>query len=308
LGELLSLLCALVWAVAVIFFKKSGESVHPIALNSFKNSVAILLFIPTIFILEGGLPPDVPLEDYLLLLASGAIGIAAADTLFFQALNILGASLTAIVDCLYVPFVVLCSMAMLGDSITATQAGGIALILTGIIVSTSGSWRRKNSPTAVTSGPAPTKPLPPKRLALGIILGTLSMFGMAFGIVMVKPQVEAYPVVWVSEMRMLGGMLALAVMLAFNPNRKTILGTLKNPRGRKFALAGAFVGGYLAMMIWVAGMKFADASIAAALNQTSNLFIFILAFLFLREPLTPPRVAGILAGVAGVVVILTATA
>jgi drug/metabolite transporter (DMT)-like permease len=66
-----------------------------------------------------------------------------------------------------------------------------------------------------------------------------------------------------------------------------------------YLISSSFLGAYLAMILWLAGMKFTMASIAAALNQTSNIFIFIFAAIFLKEPITPRRTAGIVLGVAG---------
>ena len=50
LGEILALAAAVVWAFAVIMFKKSGEAVHPIGLNFFKGALAATLLVPTIWI------------------------------------------------------------------------------------------------------------------------------------------------------------------------------------------------------------------------------------------------------------------
>ncbi len=36
-GEVWALLAALIWSVAVILFKRTGEEVPPLALNLFKN-------------------------------------------------------------------------------------------------------------------------------------------------------------------------------------------------------------------------------------------------------------------------------
>ena len=41
------------------------------------------------------------------------------------------------------------------------------------------------------------------------------------------------------------------------------------------------------------GMKFTQASVASALNQTSTIFIFIFAGLFLKDPVTFKRAIGI---------------
>jgi drug/metabolite transporter (DMT)-like permease len=47
------------------------------------------------------------------------------------------------------------------------------------------------------------------------------------------------------------------------------------------------------------GMKYTQASIAAALNQSNNVFIFILAALFLKEPINQQRLVGIILAVTG---------
>ena len=54
------------------------------------------------------------------------------------------------------------------------------------------------------------------------------------------------------------------------------------------------------MMLWLAGMKYTLASTSAALNQTSNIFIFIFAAIFLKEKINLQRVIAILLGVSGV--------
>ncbi len=87
IGEIFSFLCSILWAAAVIFFRKSGKFTKPFALNFFKNSVASILFILTSIVLGKAIFINAPLQDFLLLAASGIIGIALADTLFFQALK-----------------------------------------------------------------------------------------------------------------------------------------------------------------------------------------------------------------------------
>ena len=115
LGETFALLAALVWAFAVILFKKSGETVHPLALNLFKNALAAGLFLPTMAIFGETLARQAPASDYLLLLLSGALGIGIGDAMFFKSLNCIGAGLWSIVSCLYSPFIISLSMIWLGE-------------------------------------------------------------------------------------------------------------------------------------------------------------------------------------------------
>ena len=87
LGEGSALACAVVWAFAVILFKRSGETVHPIGLNLFKSSLALVLTAPTMVLAGEVLARSAPVADYVLLLLSGALGIGLADTFFFMSFN-----------------------------------------------------------------------------------------------------------------------------------------------------------------------------------------------------------------------------
>ena len=56
LGEILSLGCAIVWATAVVLFRKSGETMPPLGLNLFKDLLGLFLFIPTSLLFGEALP------------------------------------------------------------------------------------------------------------------------------------------------------------------------------------------------------------------------------------------------------------
>ncbi len=126
---------------------------------------------------------------------------------------------------------------------------------------------------------------------------------MAVGIVMIKPLLERSPLLWATEIRVIGGVAALAVILLFHKQRRVILSSVASSRGRRYMVGGSFVGAYLAMVLWLAGMKYALASVASALNQTANVFIFIFAALLLREAITRRRTLGIVLGFLGAILV-----
>ena len=284
-GELLSLVTALVWAVAVVLFKKSGEKVHPIALNLFKNLFAALLFSLTFLAISYPLWRKAPAGDYLLLILSGAIGIGIADTVFFHSLNLLGAGLSSIVDCLYSPFIIILSTFWLGERLGALQLAGVGLILGAVLLVSAGRGERRISR---------------HDLHWGIVWGVVAMALMAVGIIMVKRLLERSPVLWVTGIRLAGGTAVGLATLPFFRKRREIVASLVRSADWRYVLPGSFVGTYLAMVLWLGGMKYALASTSSALNQTSNIFVFIMAVLFLKEEITVSRVAGIVIAVGGV--------
>jgi len=288
LGEILALSCAIIWATAVILFRKSGETVSPLGLNLFKNILALALFVPTSLVLRVELFTKASSNDYLLLAASGILGIALSDTLFFKSLNLLGAELSAIVDCLYSPFIIGLSVLFLRESMTGFQLLGVLLIISAV-VAISGIEDRKN--------------ISRHDLILGVLFGVLAMASMAVGIVMIKPLLNRSPLLWVVEVRLLAGCVGLGMYLLLHPRGKEIFGSILSVRNWQYMLPGSFLGAYLAMVIWMGGMKYTQASIASALNQTSNVFVFILAAVVLREPVNAIRIIAIILAFAGAFIV-----
>ncbi len=291
MGEFLAVLCAAVWGVAVVCFKRSGEVVHPLALNLYKNVLAIALLVPTIWLAGDVWPSTEPRSSVYILLFSGALGIGISDTLFFLALNRLGAGLTAIVDCLYSPSVIALSIIWLGERLDWMQVIGALLIVSAVFIAT---FERTH------------EHLTPAQKRSGIIYGVLAMLFLAVGVVMAKPLLGGLPVLWVTEIRLIGGLIIILVTFALVPKRREIFRTLTTSHHRIYTFAGSFFGAYLSTVIWLGGMKYTQASVAAALNQTSNIFIFLMAALFLKERINLKRAIGITLGVGGAYLVMFA--
>ncbi len=286
LGEILALLTAIVWAIAVVLFKKSGEAVHPIGLNLFKNTLAVALLIPTLWLFGESLLYPAPVEDYLLLLFSGALGIGIADTLFFKGLNTLGAGLMAIVICLYSPFIIAMSILWLNETLTSWQFLGAVFIVSAVLLVTAEG--RTNTGNR-------------RNIMKAFLWAVLAEACTAIGIVMIKPLLTRSPLVWATEIRLLGSIFILLLMLLFHSQRKSILQSIFSPQRWGYTISSSITGAYGAMLLLLAGMKYTQASTASALNQTSSIFIFIFAAFFLREKITWSRVIGIILGVGGAI-------
>lgn len=287
-GETLAVLTAMVWGIAVIFFKKSGETAHPLALNLFKCLLAVVLILLTMPFFGETLFREASRNDFLILLLSGVLGIGLADTMFFKSLNTLGAGMSAIVDCLYSPSVIAMSMIWLGDRLSFMQYVGVATIISAVLVAATRKGRAH---------------LTPKELFWGVFWGAMAMITMAVGIVIAKPILVRSPLLWVTEVRLWGGIAVLAPMILFHPGRRGIIASLRFSSDWKYFILGSFAGSYVSLVLWLAGMKYAQTSVAAALNQTSNIFIFIFAAMFLHEPINQRRLIAIAMGIAGTLLV-----
>lgn len=288
-GETLSFLVAVIWALAVVLFKRSGETVHPIALNLFKNVLALIIFVPTIWIFGETLFRSVPFSDYTLLLISGVLGVGIGDTLFFYSLNYIGAGYTAIVSCMYSPFMISLSVLWLHERLTTWQIVGALMIISAVLMTM--QLRRG---VRIRKG----------KFLLGILFGMIAQAVAAVGVLMIKDLLVRSPLVWATEIRLLGGTVALAFISIFLPRRKQIFRSLINTKkGWAYTVSASFLGAYLAMLIWLAGMKYAKVSIASALNQTSTIFVMIFAAFILKEKITLQKIGAIILAVAGAILV-----
>jgi drug/metabolite transporter (DMT)-like permease len=285
LGEVLALASGLIWAVAVILYRVSGRNVHPLGLNLFKNILALVFIAPTMLLLGERVFLSVPLRSVGLLLLSGFLGIAVSDTFFFYSLNRLGASLVAIVDCFYSPFVIGLSYIILGERMAAWQLIGVALIISAVLAAS-----RSNSNGA---------PVARRDLVFGLAYGVLAMFFVAIGIVIIKPVLATEPVVWATLLRIVGGTVPLGLVIPLLPGRRAILSPLLNRANWRAMIPASFFGSYLSLILWMGGMKYARVSVAAALNQLNTIFIVILAALFLKERLTWWKIAAVVLAFLG---------
>jgi drug/metabolite transporter (DMT)-like permease len=290
-GEFFSLACAVLWSGATILLRKSGEHVPPVALNLFKDTVALVLFAATLPIAGVSFAPsDQTWREWLVLLASGAVGIGIADSLFLASLNRLGAGGNAIVSALYAPFTVLASFVYLREAIGPLLLLATAMMVGAIVLST---WQPR------AAGPRPE----PRRALSGVLLGTLANFLMAVAIVYAKPVLDRADPWWAAFVRLLGGIVFLAGQGLVRPALRSAIARCFRPgRPWRVTVPASVLGAYLAMIVWILGMKYTYASTAAVLNQSSTLWTVLLGWLLLRERMTARKALAMALAFGGSVV------
>jgi drug/metabolite transporter (DMT)-like permease len=288
MGELFSVISALVWALAVIFLRRSGETVAPFALNLFRVAVTGPLLIITLLVARQPLLSGAPLADYLILFASGIIAIAISDTMFHRSLNMIGAGISGIAGCSYSPIMALIAFFILGERLGPWQFGGMALILLAVIIAA----RHK-----------PPEGASPRRIVVGVVWGVLAMATVAFGIVIAKPVLNRSPVLWATTVRQIGSLGVLLPVALISSRRREFLMVFRPSASWKFSIPATLLGSYVALLAWIAGMKYTLTGIAAILNQTSTVFILLFAALLLGEPLTRRKVLAAALAIAGILMV-----
>ncbi|MEZ4742962.1 MAG: DMT family transporter [Bdellovibrionota bacterium] len=265
-GEAYSILSAVAWAFGVICMRKTSQQLDPLSFNIFKIALAIILVFVTFLFSQETVPfASISIRDLVVLVVSGIIGIGIADTLWLAALRSTDATTMAIVDCAYSPSVVFMSFLFLAERLTVLQfIGGICILMSVFTVIP--SKQDKLKPGFIAGGKLQ-----------GVLLGALAVVLMAIGVVLMKPILRNLPVLFTTEVRLISGFSVLLLLSVFSKKKTKLKESFLTAENKKIIFLGAFLGAYLAMIFWIAGFKYTTASIAAILNQTSTIFIIILA-------------------------------
>jgi drug/metabolite transporter (DMT)-like permease len=284
LGVVCALLAPLAWSIAVVLFKRSSAA-PPIAINLFKNTFAVVLLSVTMLVLRIPIPMDRSAADWGRLAFSGFLGLAVADTLLFEGLRRIGAGRLAVVDTIYAPLVVLLCWVFLGEEPNAAFLLGGAAVIGGVTLATI-------DPGALTREGG-------REVTVGVVYATLAICGTAIGVVIAKPVLQHSSLVEVTWTRLVAGMFGvLAYTIVRGRGAEAMVAFRPGPLWRTLVPA-AFVGTYLSLLFWLGGFKWADASVAAVLNQMATVYLLLFARFVLKENLRPRQVAGSLLAASG---------
>jgi drug/metabolite transporter (DMT)-like permease len=286
LGDAMAIGCAVAWALAVLAFRRLRD-VDPVALNTFKNVLASALLVVTMIALGIPIDRERGAWEWVALALSGVLGLAVADTLFLAGLRRVDASVAAVADCAYSPTVLLLSATFLAEPLRWSLLVGAPLVVTGLAVI---GWERR-----------PGAPPIDRR---GLLLCVAGVVTTAVAVVIAQPALQRSDLVEATTVRLIAGAAALFLSQAMLGRSRAALALFRPQPAWRAAIPGTLLGTYVAMILWLGGMKYGTPSRAALLNQSGAIFVLLFAR-FAGEPVTPRRWIGAGIALAGVVIVAT---
>jgi drug/metabolite transporter (DMT)-like permease len=134
----------------------------------------------------------------------------------------------------------------------------------------------------------------------GLIFAALFVLANAGGIILTKVGVENAPALEATFFRTAWAVAGLAFWGLITRDLLRWYIPLRNGRLLVLLLFAGFVGAFLGTWLSVIALKLTHASVAAALNSTSPLFVLPLALLMLKERITFQGVIGATVAVGGI--------
>lgn len=286
LGVAAALGSAASWALGSVLFRRLGDELPPVALT-FAKGLASVALLGIVLAMIGGFR-SISGEAWLLLILSGLLGIAVGDTLFFLALNRLGAHVVVILLTLGQVLTVILAVVWLGEQPQPLDWLGIALVLSGV---TAVMWLRMSDEGGRTG-------------LMGAVYGLLSVVAMAVSIILAKEALATTGSVQATFIRMLAGTAGIFLFGQLTGQLRGQLSALRQPGFFGLFLLSVIVVTFGGFWLSLAAIAHLDVTIANTLNATEPLFVLPLAAFVLKEKITLPVVIASLATVAGIVLIV----
>ncbi|MBD2138251.1 DMT family transporter [Anabaena sp. FACHB-1237] len=276
------------WAVGSILFKRLGEKLSPLGMTLAKGGVSVV-FLALALLVTGY--NQVDHQSLFLLILSGLLGISIGDTLFFEALQDIGAHSLILLTTFGEVLTIILAVIFLKEQPTPQQWVGIVSVLLGIALVLHSKITNDSQKSQFKWR--------------GIIIGLLSVICMSVSLIIAKQGLASLSAIQATFIRMLSGTVG---MFGFGLVTQR-LGKWMNPFEdraliARFLIAVAVVtfGGFWLSLV---SLKYIDVAIANILSSTEPLFVLPLAAIFLKEKITTQALIGNFVAVFGIILICT---
>ncbi|MDJ0845826.1 DMT family transporter [Crocosphaera sp.] len=285
IGTAAALGSAFSWAVGAILFKRLGEQISPLGLTLAKGSLSAILLAVILILTQS---QGVERQSLFLLILSGLLGISVGDTLFFAALQDLGAHALVLLSTLGEVLTILLAVFFLGERHNFTTWIGILFVISGIAVVLQAKLTEEQQ----------------KSTFRGVIFGLLSVLCMSVSIIVAKEALASISAIQATFIRMVSGTLGIFFL---GITTQQLGGWIVPLRDFKLVaylwLSVCFItfGGFWLSLV---SIKYVDVSIANTLNTTDPIFVLLLAAIFRHEKIMFKAVIGTILTMIGIILLI----
>ena len=297
-GETAALLTAVFWTVTSMAFESAGKKVGALSVNLIRLVIAFFIYCIYTQITRGmWFPFDAQAEQWLWLILSGLVGFVIGDLFLFQAFVIVGARISMLIMAMTPPFTAFISYFLLGEILSPLNWIGMAVTIFGISMVI-----LKRSSKITTNDRTFRNRLTSAYSIQGILLALGGALGQAIGLVLSKKGMGDYDAFAASQIRVLTGIVGLAILLFFLKRYPRVWAALKNRSAMKSISLGSFFGPFLGVSFSLLAIQHTKAGIAATIMAIVPVLIIPFAILIFKEKVSRKEIIGAIITVLGVTI------
>ena len=303
LGEIISLLVAVLWTATALFADQASHRIGAMSTNFFRMVFSAILLAGLLWIVIGHpYPAFADGRTWLWMGLSALVGYVFGDFCLFNSYLVIGARFGQLFMTLAPPFAAIAGWALLGETLSWKSWLAMAVTLTGIAIS-------------ILNRSGEDHHLHLKLPLKGVLLGIGAGLGQGVGLVLSKIGMQHYAAALPADapaafdwampfastmIRSLTGMVGFFVLMALMRKLPELRAALKNGAGMKYTglttLFGPFIGVSLSLM----AVQYARAGIASTLMALTPVLILFPYALIYKQKITPKEILGVIISMTGV--------
>ncbi len=305
LGELLSLITAILWTGSAIIAERAVKRVGPLNANIVKMALSLLLIIICLAIYTGTpFPKYTNTATWMWLGLSAMAGYVFGDMCLFSCYNLIGSRFGQLFMTLAPLSAALFGWVLLGESMTPMGYLGMALTITGIAISV---FNRQEG----NDGKKHTR----LKLPLsGVLCGIGAGIGQGVGLVLSKQGILEYEsLIPASDtaaaqslsmsatfMRAVCGVIGFIVILFIRGAHKDFATKVYHRKALLLLTGATLFGPFIGVSLSLEATRYASVGVTQTIMSISPVMILIPAVLIFKQKVTLIEVLGALISVAGV--------
>ena len=272
------------WALICILAQTLSGRLTSAGINAFRALVGgLIVFAGALAAGYGGEIVGMPLWVALTLWASILIGYAGGDTIFFLGMQILGVTRAHTLSMVHPLMSTVAGIVLFGESMTATRAAGILLVVGGVAL--------------IVTGHADGGAEASRTRRRGVWLVLIAAVAWTVGSVMLKPPLQVVSPVTATAIRS----PLVGLVLWLTPWARGTWLAVRMTRGREaVALAAICLLSAVSPVMYAFGIKHAGVAIGSVLATTSPLFTIPLEIAVLGRWPTRRTILGAVTTVLGI--------
>lgn len=304
-GEIIALIVAVSWTVTALCFEFATKKIGALTLNAVRLIMAIIMLGITLELTTGSFAPwNAGMQAWIWLLLSGLVGYVFGDFCLFNSYALIGSRFGQLFMTLAPPVAGLAGYIMLGEKMSPNSLLGMAVCLTGIVISIFGK-NDKNGPHSSLGLKLPVR---------GILYGIGAGIGQGVGLVLSKIGMNAYiaacPDMSDMEMSMLpfsatqvrafSGIAGFMLIIMLRGETGKLLSSFKDSRSMLASAAGTFFGPFLGVSLSLMAVRYTTAGTASTLMALTPVIIILPSMYFFKEKVSARQILGAIVSVSGV--------
>lgn len=289
-GEVAALLAAFCWSGSSMSFTAAIRRVGSVNVNVTRMIIAGIYLLVTIAALN--LDLNISLNQYVLLILSGWLGLVFGDTYLFKAFELIGARFTMLITCTVPAMNSILGYFVLNENLSFINIFGIFVTIFGIAFVV---FEEKGEDEII-----------PHDIKHGIFYAILASVGQALGLLIARIAFNEGNLnsIVATAIRIFSSIILLLPLMVYLKKYKNPFKVFsKDKTALYFTTFASFIGPYLGITLSMIAVSKAKLGIASTLMATSPIIMLPLSHIIHRENLSAKTILGTFVAVCGVAIL-----